>query len=398
MDRNTYVEINLNNIDENIKSIIQENDDYDYYIGVVKGSCYGHGSYLVNQLINSGINYLAVSSLKEAITVRKYNVDIPILCLEPINLKYIDDIINNNITLTVSSLNYLENLLNLNIKAKIKIHLKINTGMNRLGFKNKEEIKKAYDLIKNNILLEGIYTHLITTGISDPYYDNQINKFYDLTSLIDLDKIKIVHIGRSLTALNHPKIDKTNGIRLGIAMYGYNMIPKKNNSLKGKLKQIKANLRIRKYNISKTIEKSNLVLKPAFSLYSEVMELQNVNKGEFVGYGVSYKAPTDIKVAVLPIGYADGIPRSYTGSDVFINKKRYEIIGSVNMGMITVKVDEDVSIGDKVEFIGEKINIKNSAIKLNTTIYEVMCMIHENVPRVYKKDGKTVYIENWEVK
>ena len=398
MDRNTFVEINLNNIDNNVKNIIKENSDYKYYIGVVKGYGYGHGTYIINQLINSGINYLAVSSLKEATNIRKYNKDIPVLCLEPINLKYIDEIINNNITITISSYTYLEELLKLKINKKLKIHLKVNTGMNRLGFKSKEQIKKSYDLINKNFELEGIYTHLVTTGISDPYYDRQINKFNELTSLIDLAKIKIVHIGRSITVLTHPKIKNTNGIRLGISMYGYNLVPKIDSSLKGKLKQIKANLRIKKYNISKTIDKSNIILKPSFSLYSEVIEIQDVNKNEFVGYGISYKASENIKVAVIPLGYSDGIPRSYTGSYVYIKNKKYQIIGSINMGMITIKVDENINIGDKVEILGEHINIKAAASKLNTTVYEIMCMIHENVPRVYKKDNETIHIEYWEVK
>lgn len=393
MYRKTYIEINLDRLEDNIESIINNHKEYKYYIGVVKGNGYGHGSYIVNSLIKKGINYLAVSSLEEALKIRKYNKEIPVLCLEPIDLDFIDIAVENNITLTISSLSYLNKLVEIKKDKNIKIHLKLNTGMNRLGIKTKEEVTKAASIIKNNYFLEGVFSHFITIGISDKVWDEQLNKFKYLLSDINLNEIPIIHMGRSLTLVNHPKIDICNGIRLGIIMYGLNQSPKKDNSFKGKLRQIKANTRIKKYHISKTTLDTNIKLKTCFSLYTEVMELQKVSKGEHVGYGLSYEAKEDMIVAIAPIGYADGFIRKNAYRKVFINGKFYNLVGSVNMGMIQIKVDENVKIGDKIELIGDNISVRYVANYLSTTPYEVMCMLEDNIPKVYTYRNEVKYIE-----
>lgn len=395
--RKTYIEVDMDTLKSNVDKIIKEYHNYDYYIGVVKGDVYGHGSYTVNAFLESGVNYLAVSSLEEALNIRNINKDIPILCLEPIDLDFVLLAYQNNITLTVSNLEYLKKLVEIIKDKSLKIHIKINSGMNRLGFSTKEDVEEAFHMILENYTLEGIFTHLATLGISDPYYDMQINKFLELTQNIDLKKIPIVHIGRSLTLINHPKIPFCNGIRLGIIMYGFNQSPKKDTSFKGSLRQIKADMRIKKYHISETTLDCNIKVEEAFSLYTEVMEIQKIKKGESTGYGVSYKAEEDEFIAICPIGYADGFSRRNSGRFVWINDKKYPIVGSVNMGMIQIKIDENVHIKDKVELLGKHIPVKYASKYIGTTPYECMCMMHEAVPRVYVKEGKVVHIENWKV-
>ena len=241
MYRNTYVEIDTDIISSNVRNIIKKYNDYKYYIGVVKCNAYGHGSFISKTLIENGINYLAVSSLEEAIDIRKY-VDTPILCLEPINLEYIDDCIKSNVAITISNYDYYKELIDKNVK-NLKVHLKLNTGMNRLGLSKTEEVTEIYnDLIENeNIKLEGIYTHLSTTGITDKIYDNQISRFQELTKDIDLNKIEIVHIGKSSTLEYHPKISFSNGIRLGAIMYGIKQPSIDYSGLKGYIRKIKHN-------------------------------------------------------------------------------------------------------------------------------------------------------------
>ena len=189
----SYVEIDVNRIKTNVRNIITKYNDYKYYIGVVKGNAYGHGFEIVKELVKSGINYLAVSTLKEALEVRTL-VDTPILCLQPIDINDLKIAENNNITITISSYKYYQELIKK--KLNLKAHLKIDTGMNRLGINKKEEVEEIYnELIDNkNIKLEGIYTHLSTIGIIDKKWDSQVNKFFNLTSTIDLNKLEIVHI------------------------------------------------------------------------------------------------------------------------------------------------------------------------------------------------------------
>lgn len=393
MYRKTYVQINLDTIQKNVKNIIEAYPSYQHYIGVVKGNVYGHGSYTVKAMIEAGINYLAVASLEEALNIRKIEKEIPILCLQPIELDAIEKAIQNNITLTISSLKYLEALEKKIKKAPIKMHIKVNTGMNRLGFKEKEELKKAVSIICENYILEGIYTHFITLGISDPYWDRQIQKWQELTSEIDISVIPIVHAAKSLTLINHPKIPFCNGVRIGILMYGLNQSPKEDLSWKGKLRKIKAKRRIKKYRISPTTLICKAKVEPAFSLFSNIIEIQTVKKGEFVGYGIGYQAKEEERIGIVPIGYADGFCRNNQNRLVYINGKKYPIVGSVNMGMIQIKIDESAKIGDIVEIIGKHIPISYVSAHLKTTPYESMCMIHKSIPRIYIKDGKKIYEE-----
>ena len=387
MYRKTYVKINNSVLKKNIEEIISKYDKYKYYIGVVKGNAYGHGDYIVNDLIKGGINYLATSSLEEAISIRKYNKEIPILCLEPISLTYIKEILANNITITIDSIEYLDELLKIDITKKLKVHLKLDTGMNRLGFTKNETVLEAISLIKEtkNIILEGLYTHLATSGISDPYYDKQINKFIELTNDVNLKEIPIVHIGRSMTLVNHPRLPFASGIRLGIAMYGFN---NSINPPKG-LRKLKRDLKLKRFNISESILTNDLNLKTAFSLYTEVMSLRKVKKGEFVGYGAKYIAKENIIVATLPIGYFDGIKKEM--KYVSINNKKYEIIGDICMDMTTIKVDESVKLHDKVEIFGNNIKIKEVTKRLNTNAYHLLTSISTRVPRVYEDNTEIKY-------
>lgn len=397
MYRKTYVEINIDNLKNNVKNIVNYYKDYNYYFGVVKGNCYGHGTtYVINELIESGVNYLAVSSLEEAIEARNINKKIPILCLEPIRLEYIDSCIKNNITITVHDYSYAKELINKNINKKLKIHIKIDSGMNRLGFKEKTELNEIYEELKNkeNIEIEGIFTHFATLGINDKEWDNQLEKFKEITSGINLKEIPIVHLYKSAAFINHPKLDFANGIRMGISMYGYDSIPKySNKGIKNKLRSIKRYINKKKNNISKTITELPIELKPAFKMYSEIIQIKNVKKGEFVGYGALYRAMKDEIIGIISVGYDDGIFRKSRGRYVTINNKRYQIIGDVGMGMTAVKIDHTINMYDKVTLIGDKVSIKEVANHNGTSIYETMCNIGKQIPRAYIKDNEVIAIE-----
>ena len=392
MYRKTYAIIDEDKLKNNIKEIKAKYNNYKYYIGVVKNNAYNHGIKIINSLIEGGINYLAVSSLEEALDARKYNSEIPILCLEVIDLDYIYDCINNNVTITVESLEYLEKLNKIKLDFPIKIHLKLNTGMNRLGISEVKEVNKCVSIISENkkLILEGIYTHFATSGISDKYYDEQMKKFQELTKDIDLTTIPIVHLGRSLTLVNHDKPDFVNGIRLGIIMYGFSQSIKEDTSLRGKLRAIKRKKLIKKFNISKTYLTNDLNLKTAFSLYSNVMTIKKVKNKEFVGYGANFFADRDIKVAIIPIGYADGVTIKY--KNVFIKGKKCQIIAD-SMDMLMVKVDNNVKIGDKVEIFGENISIREASRNNGCNSYRLFNMITNRVPRIYKKDKERIEIK-----
>ncbi|MDD4808651.1 MAG: alanine racemase [Bacilli bacterium] len=395
MYRNTYVEVNVNNIEDNVKKLIATYPEYKYYFGVVKSNGYGHSHKISKYIIECGINYLAVSSLEEAIEIRKLIRDIPILCLEPISIEFIYECIRYNITITVHSPEYLKLLLEQDINKRLKVHLKIDSGMSRLGFINKEEIKQAYEtLIDHQYLeLEGVFSHFATSGVNDKEWDNQVTNFLELTSLIDLKKVPIVHMAKSVNLLNHEKLPFCNGVRIGATMYGYDQTPRLGNGIKGKLREVRRNYFIKKFNISPTNTENHIMLKPAFNFYSEVIQVKKISAGTKVGYGATYEAKEDEYIAVVPVGYADGYRRGNLHSYVIINTKKYPVIGDVSMGMITIKVDKTVKTYDRVTLIGEGIGVKEVAHHLKTTSMEVLCMVDRSVPIVLIRNNKLVDID-----
>lgn len=347
MIRQTYEEINLKSLESNVRSIINKSNEYKYHIAVVKANCYGLGIECIESIIKGGANYLAVSSLEEALSIRKITKE-KILILEPINPKYISLAKENNITLTISSLEYLNNVK----EQAFTCHIKINTGMNRLGINSRKEFDEAYNIIKNsNITLEGIYTHIYNT--SDSKCTNaQFKKFEYITDDIDLNTIPIIHIPNSETIFNYKKKPYINGCRMGIIMYGFS---------------------------------NNIKLNSVFSLISKVIEIKHIHPGDTVGYDGKYIASSDEYIAILPIGYADGILRHNTGRNVYINGKEYKIVGNICMDMLFVKVDENVKVNDEAYIIKDNDHVNQIASYLDTINYEVMCSISDRVVREYKK-------------
>ena len=352
MYRNTYVQIDLQNIKENVQKIIKRYSNYKYYFGVVKADCYGHDDVkTVKAIIDGGCNYLCVATLEEALEIRKKIEDIPILCLGVILKDYIDICKTKNITVTIPSLEYVKELKDENIE-NLKVHIKINTGMNRLGIKESEELKEVYKILeKKKANIEGIYTHIYEAN-NKQKYDIQIEKFEELLENIPKERIPIIHTSASEAMSNYNKIDDVNGCRLGIIMYGFT-------------------------------ENKELNLKSTFSLKSQVIQINNLKPGETVGYNGKYIAKENEKIAVVSIGYADGILRKNTGRTVFINEKEYKIVGNICMDMLFVKIDNTVKLYDTVEILKDIEHIESVAKYLDTIPYEVMCSIRKRVPRKY---------------
>lgn len=389
MYRKTYLEVDCKKLKNNIINIKENYPDYKYYFGVVKANAYGHGSYIINSLIDGGINYLAVSSLEEAIKLREYNKQIPVLVLEPIHIEYIEECIKNNITVTVSNIDYFNELLNINLSQQLKIHIKLDTGMSRLGIHNKEDFNMLISNISKNpnLFLEGIYTHFATSGINDKHWDNQLEKFKNITQDIDLSKIPIVHMGRSLTLVNHEKIPFCNGTRLGIAMYGMSQNMPAGRGLRAFLRNFRNNRNRKKLNISPTTTTNNLKLSTAITLCSEVIDIKKIHKNDIVGYGATFTANKDMTIATIPIGYADGIPKNI--KHVVINDKKFNVVGEMCMDMICSQVDDSVKLYDKVILIGgDKLPVKAVANECGISSYYLFTNIGSRVPRVYL-DGES---------
>ena len=393
MYRKTYIEVDLNNICDNVKSIIKTFPKYKYYIAVVKGNAYGHGEYISEYIIKNGINYLAVGTLDEAINIRKYvDKNVPVLCLEPINLDYIDEVIKNNVTISVSNIDYWDKLKNLNINDTLKFHLAINTGLNRLGISKLSDVERIVKeaSVHQHLYMEGIFSHFGTSGLYDDRYKYQIDKFKELTETIDLSKVDIVHLGRSSSLELFPKLDFCNGIRIGIMLYGVNTTFPCKKGLKNKLRLFKYDLYRKRNQLPIPYDSPQITTKNALTLKTQVIDIQNVKADSNVGYGNLNKVSKDCRIAVLDAGYADGLPATYNTYKVYINNKEYSLFGSINMLMMTAIVDETVNIGDEVIIINSSIDYKIQARRLNTSPYQLLTKLPRNIPRVYIYNQKII--------
>lgn len=345
------MKVNLTNIKENISKIIQKYPDYRYYIGVVKANCYGHQIESISSIIDGGCNYLAVALLEEALQIRNRWKDIPILCLGVISSEEIDICIQNNITITINSIETVKQLAKGDIDS-LKVHIKLNTGMNRLGISKAEELRETIMLLqKHNVFVEGIYTHIYDAS-HQKKTQKQFLTFKRLLESIHYKKIPMIHVSASEALTNYPKLDFVNGCRLGIIMYGFT-------------------------------NDHTLNLESTFFLYSRVIQINQLKPNETVGYQGEFKAKKEEWIAVVPIGYADGIIRKNTGRMVYIHNKPYPIVGNICMDMLFVKVDESVNLDDEVIILKDKTHISEVANYLDTIPYEVLCSISSRVPRVY---------------
>ena len=391
MDK-TYVEINLDTLRNNAKEIIKKYNDYKYYFGVVKSNAYGHGEYIVNELIKGGINYIAVSYLEEAIKVRQYNKDIPILCFVPVDLDDLNLAIDNNITITIADNIYLDQLIK-KLNKKVKVHIKLDTGMNRLGIKEKDVFDEVYGKIMDNeyMTLEGIYTHLSTIGLHDKTYDNEVEKFKYLTRNINLSSIPIIHLTSSANLVSHDKIDFANGVRLGSILYGYNpTVRTSNKGIINIIRNIRNKLIQNIYNLSKVYTNVELNIKPAFKMYTNILQIKAVKKREHIGYGLSYKAKDNIKIAIVPIGYNNGIGFGINSHQVIINNQKYNVIGQTSMNMMIILIDDNVNINDKVEIINDILTTRVVASYTNKLPIEILLMTGRSNTKLYVQNDKIV--------
>lgn len=362
----TYVEINLKNLINNY-NVIKRKTGVDV-IPVVKADAYGHGADIVAKILEKeGAKIFAVSSVYEAMCLRESEVKSDILILGYVPNYYLSDVIENNITTAVYNLDY---AFKLNEKAKergkkVKVHIKINSGMNRLGFKGKDESVSAIKEIEklDNIEIEGIFTHFATSDEENKDFSKiQKENYMQIVKEVEKEgtKIPIKHIANSaaITDLDDTYLD---AVRAGIVLYG--IYP----------------------SVVESPQREGY--KPVMSLYSTISNIVHLNKGDFVSYGRRYEAKEDEDIGVICVGYADGYNRRLTNKgEVIINGYlRCKIVGTVCMDMCMVKLPKghNVKIGDKVEMFGENILVKNLADICDTIPYEILCLINKRVKRVY---------------
>lgn len=375
----TWAEVNLDNLKYNIKQIKNSLNPDTLICGVVKADAYGHGAVeIANILEHENVDYLSVARIEEGIELRQQGITTPILCMGATNLDFLNEAIINDITLTVFNK---ESAILINEEAKkenkvAKIHIKINTGMNRIGFYPDINSVLDIDYISKlkNIDMEGIFTHFAKADEydkSETYKQLENFKFILKETKNRNITFKIKHVSNSASILDLKELG-FNMVRAGIAMYG--MYPSN--------------------------EVTKLPLKPLLKLKTKVVDSKIIKKGDSVSYGYNFTAKKDTQIVTLSIGYADGFPRTQTDGVVAIYNdgvyKYAKIVGNICMDQCMAMVEdlEIIPIGSEVSIIDELplLTAEDLAKRINTINYEITCMISRRVSRIYKinEDNKVI--------
>jgi len=380
----TWAEINLDNIAHNVREIRRIVGKRTEIMAVVKADAYGHGVLeTVSTLLENGTTRLAVSMLDEAIQLRKTGIDVPILVLSHTHPKRADELIKYQITQTVYSHDMAKALSDEAMRqgVKAKIHIKIDTGMGRVGFPPGYSAVKAVMEIQKlpGITIEGIFSHFATADEEDGSYTmHQMELFESIIS--ELNRIGILipirHISNSAAILQYPEF-AMELVRPGIILYG--IYP------------------------SDDVKKDVADLRPAMTLKSNIAMLKWVEPGTDISYGRKFTTARKSLIATLPVGYADGYSRLLSGkSRVLVNGQFAPVVGSICMDQCMVDVTEiegDIKTGDEVVLLGKQGNREIAARELagymGTIPYEVVCIIGKRVPRVYYKNGEIVNVLNY---
>lgn len=381
MNKRVWAEINLNAVAHNIKAIRQITNENAKIMAVVKADAYGHGVFEVTKtLLENGADYLAVALVDEALQLRKSGIIVPILVLGGVSDESIGDMVANDIMATVFSYDFAKHLSDIATKMgrTAKIHIKIDTGMSRIGYlaENEDtvdEIEKIYNL--PSVEIDGIFSHFACSDETDSSYTHkQFDLFTDICKKLEKRNIKIPikHICNSAGIMMYPEMH-LDMVRPGIIMYG--LYP------------------------SEEVDKTKLDLIPAMSVKAEVTMVKDTEAGRGVSYGKTYITDKKTKLATVPVGYADGYSRLLTGkAKMLCGGKSVDIVGRICMDqcMIDVTNVNNINVGDEVTIFGDTAITADDVAKwLGTINYEIICMIGKRVPRVYMSNGKAVKVLNY---
>ncbi|CAM3921796.1 alanine racemase [Alkalicoccus chagannorensis] len=373
--RDTWADIDMDAVEENVAALRSHLPEKTGIMAVVKADGYGHGAvHTAKAALRAGADQLAVAMLDEALELRQAGMTAPILVMGYSRPEDAAAAAAYDITLTAYAEAWLDALA---LDGIVDVHVKLDSGMNRLGLKQVGEIRSfgrkaaAHDSVR----VTGAFTHFAASDEKDlSFTREQLEQFTFQRKTLEetTGTLDSIHAANSAAAM---RVDEAalNTVRFGISMYGLNPSA-----------EIQSDL--------------PFPLKRAFTLKSRVTHCKHLQRGETVSYGRSYKAERDMWTATVPIGYADGWIRAHQDGDVLINGRRARIIGRICMDQMMIEVEEPVETGEEVVLIGrqggEEITMDEVAGRVDTISYEVPCIISSRVPRVILINGEQVEVRS----
>ena len=374
LTRPVWADINLDHLAHNIKEVRRVTRPETLVTAVIKADGYGHGAVQIGEtLLKNGADRFAVATLSEAIQLKRAfpTVEIMVLGYTPNDL--IETAIMENIIQTTYSL---EQAIFFNQKAAelekvLKVHIKLDTGMRRIGMACTDETIKQIVMMSEleHLYIEGLFTHFAVADETDKTFTHeQVDKFMNIVKALETQNvhIPIKHVSNSAAIIDCPEYN-FDMVRAGIMLYG--LYP------------------------STDVDHSRVDLKEVMSLRANVAHVKMIESGEGVSYGLKYRADKATQIVTIPIGYADGFSRSLTFKAKGILKGEIKpVVGRICMDQCMLEADGlDIHVNDTVTLFGESdgqfISIDTYAAMLNTINYEIVCMIGKRVPRRYMASG-----------
>jgi alanine racemase len=360
----TLLEIDLNKLEHNYSSLRKRLNQHSKMIGVVKANAYGSLSGLIaKKLVDLGVEALAVAYTQEALELREDGIEIPLIVFYPQVGSFRDIILNNIEPVLYSKRSWekFKEVLSEEKKMPYPIHIKYNTGLNRIGFHPDEAVWVLEQLEDSSFNVKSVYSHLAQTEAPKPNEktENQIFLFEQIMDkhIQASSQRPEFHLLNTSGVFNYPKYH-LDWVRIGIGLYGFANHPEWNKTLQ-----------------------------PIAQLKTKITQIHQITSGETVGYNCGWKAPKNSRIAVLPIGHADGFSRQYGHGKgwVMINGEKAHIVGNICMDMLMVDIgDIPCNEGSVVEILGSEIRADELAENAGTISYELITALGNRIPRVLK--------------
>ncbi|SEB07943.1 alanine racemase [Paenibacillus sp. 276b] len=381
--RPTQAEINLDHLCNNVDAFRETLPQGKKLLACVKANAYGHGAVeMARELERVGVDYLSVAFLDEALELRQHGITLPILVLGYTPPEGIAEAWKHDVTITLFSKEVLEAIQHLETgtsSRKLKVHIKIDSGMGRLGLLPGEEavafIQEAAKL--KQVMLEGMFTHFAKADEKDKTYT--LEQYRRFRGVVDALRdqgcvIPIIHTANSAATIDTPELSY-DMVRVGISLYG--LYP------------------------SREVNHQVVKLSPVLTLKTKAVLVKTLPPHWGVSYGTRYVTQGNERIATLPIGYADGFSRMLSGkAQVLVRGRRVPVVGTICMDQCMVSLQsfaaeaEEIQVGEEVVLIGHQsgavITADEVASQLGTIPYEVICMMAHRIPRVYTRNGAVV--------
>ena len=379
--RPTWAEVDVDALAFNI-GLIQRKVGSSRIFPVIKADAYGHGALSVCKALGKrDLDYICLALLEEGIELRNAGIDLPVLILGPLETYQIREAVHHRFIASAYRMDIIDEIEKVarSLRKKVPFHLKLDTGMGRLGLLPEHAEAAAAKIRKlKYAYAEGIFSNFSSADEPHkPVTCKQMNRFFRFLAVLESNGIRIPirHLANSSGILNFPE-SHLDAVRPGLLVYGLNP----------------------------PSSPVKLPVKPALTLKSRIVSLKEYQKNTPIGYSGRFITKRKSHIAVLPVGYDDGIVRALSpGGEVILKGKRTPIIGAISMDLITIDVTgiRGVQTGDVVTLLGreraEEISVLELAQKAGTIPYEILCGIGRRVPRIYVKNGAITSIKAFHV-